>query len=148
MKAICPVKGSPIKASVALLLLSALSIHSAVGQNPALPPAPTPLGIPRAGPVNDQPYAAQPILQGGIVVPLFPPGSKYLKAERVREAEKYNMSKDVPGRIGSIVNIPYGPAAVQALGFGGSLCPEGEPRKANHESKRPPRSSHDVQDYS
>jgi len=57
------------------------------------------------GPMTDQTYAPQPILPGGIVVPLFPPGSKYLKAEKVREPEKYNMSKDVPGRIGSIVNI-------------------------------------------
>src|SRR5262249_2524949 len=39
------------------------------------------------------------------VVTLFPPGSKYLKADKVHEAEKYNLSKDVPGRINSIVNI-------------------------------------------
>src|SRR5438552_9655254 len=38
-------------------------------------------------------------------MPVYPAGSKYLKAEKVREAEKYNMNKDVPGRIGSIVNI-------------------------------------------
>ena len=38
-------------------------------------------------------------------MPLYPPGSPFLKAERVREAEQYNMSQAVPGRIGSIVNI-------------------------------------------
>ena len=72
---------------------------------PALPPLPAPLGVPRPGPATDQPYAPQPILQGGVVVPLFPPGSRYLKGDRVREPEQYNLSRDVPGRVGSIVNI-------------------------------------------
>jgi endo-1,4-beta-xylanase len=44
-------------------------------------------------------------LQGGVVVPLYPPGSPFLKMERVREAEQYNMNRAVPGRISSIVNI-------------------------------------------
>jgi endo-1,4-beta-xylanase len=44
-------------------------------------------------------------LQGGVVVTLYPPGSPFLKTVRVREAEEYNMSQAVPGRIGSIVNI-------------------------------------------
>ena len=57
------------------------------------------------GPVTDAPYAPQPILQGGVVVTLYPPGSPYLKMDRVREAEQYNMSQAVPGRISSIVNI-------------------------------------------
>jgi endo-1,4-beta-xylanase len=47
----------------------------------------------------------QALLPGGIVVPLYPPGSKYLKADKLREAEKYNLSKDVAGRIASVVNI-------------------------------------------
>jgi endo-1,4-beta-xylanase len=46
-----------------------------------------------------------PILPGGVVVPLYPAGSPHLKAERVREAEQYNMSQAAPGRINSIVNI-------------------------------------------
>ena len=46
-----------------------------------------------------------PILPGGVVVTLFPPGSPYLKADRIREPEQYNMSQAVPGRINSIVNI-------------------------------------------
>jgi acetyl esterase/lipase len=124
MKAIRILRSGLSLASVALGLLLAGTII-AVGQNSApsteptpraplppaptprapLPPAPTPLGIPAPGPVTDQLYAPQPILQGGIVATLYPPGSKYLKADKVREAEKYNMSKDVPGRIGSIVNI-------------------------------------------
>jgi acetyl esterase/lipase len=40
-----------------------------------------------------------------VVVPLYPPGSPFLKADRVREAEQYSMSQAVPGRINSIVNI-------------------------------------------
>jgi len=44
-------------------------------------------------------------LQGGVVLPLYPPGSPFLNKDRVREAEQYNMSKAVPARISSIVNI-------------------------------------------
>ena len=39
------------------------------------------------------------------MVPLYPPGSPTLKADRVREAETYTLSQSVPGRISSIVNI-------------------------------------------
>ena len=87
-------------------MLSALSVTTASAQ-PAAPraPLPAPLGVPKPGPTTDAPYAPQPILQGGVVVPLYPPGSPFLKAERVREAEQYNMSQAVPGRISSIVNI-------------------------------------------
>lgn len=63
------------------------------------------MGIPKAAPATDGPYAPQPILQGGWVVPVYPAGSPFLKAERVREPEQYNMSQVVPGRISSIVNI-------------------------------------------
>jgi len=73
-----------------------------IASGPALAPA---LGMPKPGPTNDAPYAPQPILQGGIVIPLYPPGSPFLKLERVREAEQYNMNRAVPGRISSIVNI-------------------------------------------
>lgn len=72
---------------------------------PALPPLPAALGVPKPGPATEQPYAPQPILPGGIVVPLYPPGSAFLNKDRVREPEQYNMSQTVPGRIGSIVNI-------------------------------------------
>jgi len=50
------------------------------------------MAVPAPGPSTDAPYAPQPILQGGIVIPLYPPGSHFLNAARVREAEKYNMS--------------------------------------------------------
>jgi len=88
---------------LALLLTAAAS--AAQAQTTALPPLPAPIGVPRAGPVTDAPYAPQPILPGGIVVPLYQAGSPFLDAKRVHEAEVYNVSQTVPGRINSIVNI-------------------------------------------
>ncbi len=90
-------------AAATLTLAAAAPIH---GQGKtALPPLPAPLGLPAPGAVTAAPYAPQPIVPGGIVVPLYPPGSPLLKADRVREAETYNLSQSVPGRISSIVNI-------------------------------------------
>ena len=86
------------------LLWLALAAVSGRAQN-TLAPLPAPLGVPKPGPANEAPYAPLPIVQGGVVVPLYPPGSPLLKAERIREAEQYNMSQAVPGRINSIVNI-------------------------------------------
>src|SRR5262245_59231190 len=63
------------------------------------------LNIPRPGPTNDAPYAPQPIVQGGIVLPLYPRDSPQLNKARAHEAEYYSMSKAVPGRISSITNI-------------------------------------------
>ena len=97
-----------IQKTAGVLLLTALSLTTANSQGTpraALPPLPAPLGVPKPGPATDAPYAPLPILQGGVVIPLYPPGSPYLKTERVREAEQYNMSQTVPGRINSIVNI-------------------------------------------
>ncbi len=85
-----------------VVLLSVVALNA---QHPALPPLPAPIGVPAPGPATDAPYAPLPILQGGVVIPLFPPNSPYLKADKVREPEKYNMSAAVPGRIGSIVHI-------------------------------------------
>src|SRR3984957_15776451 len=97
------------------LLLSALAATAAfaqdapqpaaAGSRAAFPPLPAPLGVPKPGPATDAPYAPLPILQGGVVVTLFPPGSPYLKMDRIREPEQYNMSQAAPGRISSIVNI-------------------------------------------
>ena len=74
----------------------------AAGQASTLP---APLGVPHPGPQTEAPYAPQPIVAGGIVVPLYPPGSPMLNSQRVREPEHYGMSTAVPGRINSIVNI-------------------------------------------
>src|ERR1700722_6536672 len=70
-----------------------------------LPPVPASLGVPAPGPSSDAPYAPQPILPGGVVMTLYPPGSPFLNMEKVRQAEQYNMSQASPGRINSIVNI-------------------------------------------
>ena len=91
------------------LLLAACCLPALIAQQPGnrapLPALPAALGLPKPGPVTAGAYAPQPIVAGGIVVPLFPPGSPYLKADKVKEAEQYNMSQAVPGRISSIVNI-------------------------------------------
>src|SRR5690242_11910793 len=88
-----------------LALLVILTTSLAEAQTTAVSPLPAPIGVPKPGPVTDAPYAPLPILQGGVVVPLYPPGSPFLKMNRVREPEVYNMSQTVPGRINSIVNI-------------------------------------------
>lgn len=80
-----------------------LGISLAFSQS--LPPVPAPLSIPAPSAATSAPYAPQPILQGGIVIPLYAPGSPLLRAERAAEAEQYNMSQAVAGRISSIVNI-------------------------------------------
>jgi endo-1,4-beta-xylanase len=66
---------------------------------------PAPQRVPVPAPATDQPYQPQAILQGGIVVTLFPPNSSYLKADRLKEPEVYTMSGGAPGRIASIVGI-------------------------------------------
>jgi endo-1,4-beta-xylanase len=72
---------------------------------PKAPPLPAPMSIPKPAPATDAPYAPQPILPGGVVVPLYPPDSPLLKSDKLREPEVYNMSQAVPGRISSIVGI-------------------------------------------
>jgi len=97
-------KGKVFICALALALLPAVVVCGA--QNPPAPtPLPAPLGVPKPGPANDAPYAPQPILPGGVVVTLYPPGSVFLNKDRVREAEQYSMSQAAPGRINSIVNI-------------------------------------------
>lgn len=66
---------------------------------------PAPQMIPGAGPVTDAPYAPRALMPGGIVVPVFPPDSPYLNADRVHEAEIYEMSGGVPGRIQRLKNV-------------------------------------------
>jgi endo-1,4-beta-xylanase len=71
----------------------------------SLPPLPAPQAIPRPAAKTTAPYTPQSILPGGIVIPLFPPDSPLLKADRIAEPEVYNMSQVVPGRVSSIVSI-------------------------------------------
>jgi endo-1,4-beta-xylanase len=87
------------------LVAGPLLLSAAVFAQGSLPKLPEPMGVPKPGPVGMGPYAPQPILPGGVIVPLWPAGSPMLKADKVHEAEVYNMSQSVPGRISSIINI-------------------------------------------
>jgi len=80
-----------------LTLLAVAALHAQTAPRTPLTPLPAPQSVPKPGPATDAPYAPTPILPGGVVVPLYPPGSSFLKAEKVREAEVYNMSQAVPG---------------------------------------------------
>ena len=71
--------------------LLALFAEFAIAQDTSRRALPAPSGIPAPGPTTDAPYVPQPILAGGVIVPLYAPGSPLLKMDRVREAEKYNM---------------------------------------------------------
>lgn len=86
-------------------LLVALATSAATAQTAPRPSLPPPLGVPTPGPSTNAPYAPQPILPGGVIVPLYSPDSPFVKKERIHEAEKYNMRPGVPGRIESIISI-------------------------------------------
>lgn len=97
----------PVRIAGLLVAGLAAGFFPAFAQTANLGPLaiPAPISVPKPGPTNDLPYSPQPILQGGVVVPLYPADSPLLNQIRVREAEQYNLSKSVPGRINSIVNI-------------------------------------------
>ena len=97
-------------ALIASLLAPACLLFGAEAAAPAAAPSPYPplppaMNIPKPGPVTDGPYAPQPIIPGGVVIPLYPPDSPYLKQERVKEAEVYSLNAASPGRFNNIVNI-------------------------------------------
>ena len=93
--------------SCALLALPAAGVmaqaSSKTGTSPAEKHAPQ--RIPAPAPATKEPYKPQPILPGGIVVPLYAPQSARLNKERLSEAEKYTLTDNVPGRIQAIVNV-------------------------------------------
>ena len=89
-----------------ILCACVLIASAAIAQTKVpLPPLPAPQSIPKPAADTGRPYAPQAILPGGIVVPLFPPNSPYLKADKIHVPEIYNMSQTVHGRISSIVSI-------------------------------------------
>jgi len=65
----------------------------------------SPAAITSQGAKGATPFVPPPILQGGQVFSLFPAGSRFLNIERVGEPEQNTMTRGVPGRIASIVNI-------------------------------------------
>ena len=93
------------KATRSLALLLVIVSVGLAAEGPSASQIPQPQGIPAPGPATDGPYAPQTILPGGIVFPLYPPGSPFLKMDRIKEPEVYNMMRGVAGRIQSIVNI-------------------------------------------
>ena len=80
-----------------LLFACALIGGAAIAQTKApLPPLPAPQAVPKPATDTGQPYAPQSILPGGIVVPLFPSNSPYLKADKIHMPEVCKMSQDRP----------------------------------------------------
>ncbi len=92
-------------AAIALSIALAQNAPAPVGNRAPLPPLPAPQSVPKPGPATDQPYAPLALLPGGVVIPLYQPGSLFLNMARIKEPEVYNMSGAVPGRVGSVVNI-------------------------------------------
>src|ERR1041385_5156406 len=82
---------------------SASASDAAPKPTATLAPLPPPMNVPMPGPMTDGPYQPQVILQGGVVLTLFPPDSPYLNKARLREPEVYTMG--APGQIATIVNI-------------------------------------------
>lgn len=51
-------------------------------------------------------FQPQPIVPGGIILPLFPPDSPFLKMDRIGEPEKYNTAtNNAKGSITNVINI-------------------------------------------
>lgn len=94
--------------SPALRLLIRAAVFAAVVSFLAaapLPPPPAPQGVPTPGAKTDQPYAPQAILPGGVVIPLYPPESAYLKSDKLSEPEVYQLWG--AGTVGAVTNIHH-----------------------------------------
>ena len=97
-------KNSPLLRLVGVLALLTPVVRLIAADSAAvLPPLPAPMNVPAPGPKTDAPYAPQPILPGGVVIPLYSPDSPYLNQAKIREPEVYSLGN--PGRIASIVSI-------------------------------------------
>ncbi len=104
-----------------------------------LPPLPAPLLCPSLWALPTSPTLRKRFCLVGIVMPLYCAGSPFLKAERVGEAEEYNMSTAVPGRISSIVNIHNPSIEIHtvegAINTGAAVISVGR-RRAQHAQRR------------
>jgi dienelactone hydrolase len=89
---------------IGLLSLFSCSAAPGFGQDAPRPAAPSG-SITAPGTVTPDGFIPAPILQGGEVFLLYPPGSPFINRDRVNEPEQNNMTNGVPGRIQSIVNI-------------------------------------------
>ena len=89
-----------------------VAIAASVGAQQAPPPAA---------------FVPEPILPGGQILPLFPPGSPFLRSDRIAEPEQYNLQRSVPGRIQSIVNIHNPSIEVHPVDRGNQHRRRGDP---------------------
>jgi endo-1,4-beta-xylanase len=65
------------------------------------------------------PFIPEPILPGGVVLPLYPPDSPRLKHERIHEAERYNTSlKNKSDKTLNVINIHNPSIEVHLAGDG------------------------------
>jgi len=88
-----------------MLLATGASAQNAPGRGAGQAQTPPPGQVTAPGTLTPAGFVPAPILQGGEVFLLYPPGSPFLNPARITEAEKNNMANGVPGRIQSIVNI-------------------------------------------
>ncbi|GAB5561374.1 MAG: alpha/beta hydrolase [Synoicihabitans sp.] len=61
--------------------------------------------VPQPAAETHAPYLPQALMPGGVVIPIWPEGSPMLNAERVHEAEDYQMDPVVPGRVRTLTNV-------------------------------------------
>lgn len=89
---------------IRLFLALALGAAAAAAQTD-LPPLPAPQDVPAPGPATGQPYAPRALLPGGVVLPLYPPDSPYLRADRLSEPEQYIFFGHDSDEVGAVVHI-------------------------------------------
>ncbi|QDU23492.1 alpha/beta hydrolase [Urbifossiella limnaea] len=64
-----------------------------------------------------KPFVPQPVLPGGVVLPLYPADSPRLKKDRLHEAERYNTTlKDKAGPTRSVINVHNPSVEVHLVG--------------------------------
>ncbi len=86
-----------------LSLLAVVGPARSADAAPALAPLPAPQNVPAPAPKTDAPYSPQAVLPGGVVIPLYPPASSYLKQDKIGEAEVYQ--RWGPGLVGAVTSI-------------------------------------------
>ncbi|HWA26507.1 MAG TPA: alpha/beta hydrolase fold domain-containing protein [Lacunisphaera sp.] len=87
----------------AVAFLGGTCLANLTAAEAALPPLPAPQRVPAPGPRTDAPYAPLAVLPGGVVVPLYPPDSPYLKRDKVNEPEVYQLWG--PALVGAVISI-------------------------------------------
>src|SRR5437868_14954399 len=68
---------APHRKGLAFVAFISFAAANPGAQNAALPPPPAPLALPKPGPQTSAPYAPTAILPGGVVIPIYPAGSRF-----------------------------------------------------------------------